>query len=242
MSSWFEHSYCRAGDTAPAAQTKLEGLVEDLGLDYFAYAMLRRPESCTLEIGATALASYPAEFVGRYLQGRYELLDPVCDLAVRSNRPFYWGHDRFLRAFRKPQRRVMDEARAFGIVSGLAIPVHGADGTVGVFTVSADHAKRIRDAVAHEHARLLAAAYDTHDFALGAAAVASKRDVPEFRLSLRERECLLWTAEGKTAEDVAVVLGLSVFTVNRHVFNAARKLGCVNKHHAAIRALKAGLI
>ena len=57
-----------------------------------------------------------------------------------------------------------------------------------------------------------------------------------------ELECLLWTAEGKTAEEVASILGLSVFTVNRYVSVAVRKLNCVNKHHAAIRALRGGLI
>ena len=240
--SWFEHSYCRAGDTTPQAQAKLEGLVEELALDYFAYAMLRPPEGRIADIGSTALTNYPAEWVGRYLQGRYDLLDPVCDLAAGSIRPFYWGHGRFLRAFRKPQRRVFDKARAFGIVNGLAIPVHGADGSVGVFNVADADAKRIREAVRHEHERLFAAAYDAHEFALGATAGAPERELPEPRLSLRERECLLWTAEGKTAEDVAAALGLSAFTVNRHVSVAARKLGCKNKHHAVVRALRAGLI
>lgn len=240
--SWFRHSYCGAGHTAPEAKAKLESLVDELALDWFAYAMLRPPEGGTADVASTALTNYPTEWVGRYLQGRYELLDPICDLAVGSIRPFYWGRGRFLRAFRQQQRRVFDEASAFGIVSGLAIPVHGTDGAVGVLAVSADNAKRLRDAVGGEHERLFAAAYDVHDFALGAAAVAPEPDVLNPALSLRERECLLWTAEGKTAEGVAAVLGLSVFTVNRHVSTAAHKLGCLNKHHAAVRALRAGLI
>ena len=242
MRSWFEHRYCHAGDTAPDVQSKLESLVEDLGLDYFAYALLRPPQSGALENGSTALANYPVEFIDRYLQGRYHLLDPVCELAVGSNRPFYWGPGRFLRAFRKPQRRVLDEGRAFGIVYGLAIPVHGADGTVGAFTVSADRAKRLRDAVGGEHQRLFAAAFDVHDFALGTVAGAPERDLAESGLTARERECLLWTAEGKTAAEVGAGLGLSVSTVNHHVSAAAGKLGCVNKHHAVVRALRAGLI
>ena len=246
MKSWFEHSFCEAEDTAPLAQAKLGRLVEELGLDWFAYVMLRTAGRPTgeVDIASTALTNYPAEFVGRYLQGRYERLDPVCDLAARSVRPFFWGHGCFLRAFRQPQRRVLDEARAFGIVSGLAIPLHGPDGAVGVFCVADGGEKRVRDAVRGEHERLFAAAYDAHDFALGVAAAPGPPEPSalESRLSVRERECLLWTAEGKTAEEVASVLGLSVFTVNRHVSVATRKLKCTNKHHAAIRALRAGLI
>ena len=240
MNSWFKHSYFHVGDTASEVHANLKRLVDELGLDWFAYAMLRPRAGRTADIGSTVLTNFPAEFVDRFMRGRYERLDPVCDLAARSTRPFHWGHGRFLRALRKPQRQVCDEARAFGIVSGLAVPVHGADGAVGVFCVAADCAKRLRDAVRGEHERLFAAAYDSHDFALGRGA--GERDAPESRLTMRERECLFWTAEGKTAEEVAAILGLSTFTVNRHVSVAAGKLGCVNKHHAAIRAVRAGLI
>ena len=240
--SWLERSYCGAGDTASEVQAKLESLVDELALDWFAYAMLRPPGGRTADIGATALTNFPPEFVDRFLRRRYQALDPVCDRAVGSIRPFYWGRGRFLRAFRQQQRRVFDEASAFGIVSGLAIPVHGTDGAVGVLAVSADNAKRLQDAVAGEHERLFAAAYDAHEFALGASAGAPESEPPEPRLTVRERECLLWTAEGKTADDVAALLGLSVSTVNHHVSAAARKLGCLNKHHAVVRALRAGLI
>lgn len=242
MKFWFENSYFHPGDTAPEVQSKLESLVEDLGLDYFGYGLLRPLESGVLEMGTSALGNYPVEFIDRYIQGRYHLIDPVCELSVRMNRPFYWGPGRFLRAFRKPQRRVLDEARAFGIVYGLAIPVHGPNGAVGTFVVATEHAKRLLDAVGGEYQRLIAAAYDAHDFAVGAVTGALEGDVVESLLTVRERECLLWTAEGKTAAEVAAVLGLSVSTVNHHMSAAAGKLGCVNKHHAVVRALRAGLI
>ena len=56
------------------------------------------------------------------------------------------------------------------------------------------------------------------------------------RLSAREKEVLLWTSEGKTADEVADTLCVSVYTVNRHASNAARKLGCHNKYHAVVCA------
>lgn len=239
---WLEHRYCHAGHTAPQARANLADLVGELGLDWFAYALFRPPVGRDTNLASTVLTNYPAQWVDRYLNGQYQLFDPVIELAASSNRPFYWGQGRFLRTLRKAQRQVFDEARAFGIASGLAIPLHGPDGAVGVFCVAADNEERVRKAVRHEHERLFSAAYDAHDFALRSGTGADRRDTQEFFLTLRERECLLWTAEGKTAGEVGSILGISVFTVNRHVSVAARKLGSSNKYHAALQALRAGLI
>lgn len=62
------------------------------------------------------------------------------------------------------------------------------------------------------------------------------------RLTPRELEALRWTIEGKTAWEVAHILKISEQTAARHLFNATRKLACANKHHAAAKALKLGLI
>ena len=61
-------------------------------------------------------------------------------------------------------------------------------------------------------------------------------------LSDRELETLRWTMEGKTAWEVGCILGISEQTAARHLHNASRKLDCVNKHHAVIKALRLGLI
>lgn len=203
--------------------------------------MITPPRDSGIDTNSSVTASYPQEWIDRYVRRRYILVDPVADLAARSARPFFWGHGAFLRAFRKRQRHVFDEARTYRIVNGLAIPVRCADGSVGVFNVVASDAKRLRDATRHEHERLFAAAYDVHDFVLDHGLAAQEEDCGPI-LSVREREVLLWTIEGKTAEEVATMLCLSVFTVNRHASNAAGKLGCQNKYHAAVRALRAGLI
>ena len=187
MSYWFEHRYCRTGDTAPLVHASLGSLVDELGLDWISYALIRPPSGRAADFASTAFANYPAEWIERYLKECYQLLDAVLDIAIGSPRPFFWGHARYVRAIRQPQRRLYDESRAFGIYNGLSIPVHGADGAVGVFSVAADCAKRLRDVVGDEHERLFAAAYDDHDIALGAMPSAPEREAPGPRLSVRER-------------------------------------------------------
>ncbi len=247
MKSWFEHSWCDEGASIGQVRERIETFVEELGLTRFAFGMYmpraHSPGESAVGDFPAVLTNYPEEWFDRYMRLRYDRIDPVVELAARLNRPFLWGGARFRRGFLKQQQRVLDEGRDYGIAAGLVIPLHDAGGAHGLFTVVAGETSRLRDAVRGEHERLFAAAFDLQDFmrdrlpdthAAGAA--------PDAGLSLRERECLLWTAEGRTAAEVADRLGLSVSTVNRHLSNAARQLGCANKHHAVYRALRAGVI
>lgn len=91
----FARSYGRPGDTAPQARSKPEGLVEGPGPDRFPCATIRLPAGPVADFALTTLANHPAGFVDRYLQDRYERLDPACDLATKSIPPFAAFGDRF---------------------------------------------------------------------------------------------------------------------------------------------------
>src|SRR5690606_38548631 len=52
------------------------------------------------------------------------------------------------------------------------------------------------------------------------------------RLSPRECEVLEWIAAGKTNAEIAIILGLSVHTVKRHVEHVLEKLGVENRRAA----------
>lgn len=62
------------------------------------------------------------------------------------------------------------------------------------------------------------------------------------RLTPRELEVLSWSAEGKTALDIAGILCLSQETVHSHVKNAVQKLYAANKMAAVVRAVRLGLL
>ncbi|MBL8581419.1 MAG: LuxR family transcriptional regulator [Rhizobiaceae bacterium] len=61
-------------------------------------------------------------------------------------------------------------------------------------------------------------------------------------LSDRERECLHWVSEGKTTDEVAVILGVSANTVNSYVTHAIQKLGASNRAMAMATAIRSGMI
>jgi DNA-binding CsgD family transcriptional regulator len=61
-------------------------------------------------------------------------------------------------------------------------------------------------------------------------------------LSDRERECLYWVSEGKTTEDVALILGVSANTVNGYVTHAMQKFSASNRAMAVATAIRSGII
>ena len=67
-------------------------------------------------------------------------------------------------------------------------------------------------------------------------------DSPEPLMSLgltpRVAEVLLWVAQGKTNADIATILGISEWTVKKHVLEIFEKLGVETRTAASLRAIE----
>ena len=61
-------------------------------------------------------------------------------------------------------------------------------------------------------------------------------------LSDRERECLFWVSEGKTTDEIAVILGVSSNTVNSYITHAIQKFSASNRAMAIATAIRSGII
>lgn len=71
--------------------------------------------------------------------------------------------------------------------------------------------------------------------------ISSAADRPTWRsLSTRELEVLRWLSYGKSAEDVAAILNLSISTVMFHCRSAAHKYGTANRTHTVAEAFRRG--
>lgn len=55
----------------------------------------------------------------------------------------------------------------------------------------------------------------------------------QIMLSPREWDTLNWIREGKSNDEIAIILGLKITTVKTHVQNVFRKLGVENRHAAS---------
>ena len=57
-------------------------------------------------------------------------------------------------------------------------------------------------------------------------------------LSPREAQVLLWIAQGKSNEEIGIILGASRNTIKKHVLHVLEKLGVETRNAAAIRAIE----
>ncbi|MDB5983291.1 MAG: hypothetical protein JWQ69_4306 [Pseudomonas sp.] len=69
-----------------------------------------------------------------------------------------------------------------------------------------------------------------------------RQAIPFPPLSIRETEVLRWSAEGKTAEDIGLILHLTERTINFHIANAIKKMGASNKTSAVVQAVLCGVL
>ncbi len=72
-----------------------------------------------------------------------------------------------------------------------------------------------------------------------AADVKTERD---FELTERELECLFWIAEGKTSDEIAVILGISRNTINNYITSVMRKTATKTRSEAIAYAVRNNLV
>jgi LuxR family transcriptional regulator, activator of conjugal transfer of Ti plasmids len=220
-----------AADQSARTRMLLDHLAE-FGITRFAYANTsRRFPTLVLE------TSYPDAWIERYLQGNYRDFDPVPRRGRCTVMPFRWRPLLEQPWIGTEGRRVFDEASEFGILDGLTVPIHGADGFALMSMVIEDDALFEDGALASRHALHMMALY-YHD-------AVERHALPcpsKIALSPREREVLLWTSRGKTSWEIAQILKVSERTAVFHIENAKTKLGVASRSHAAIKAIMLNLI
>lgn len=209
---------------------------DELGYSHFTYLLVRRPD---LPDATYYFSTYPKTWTDHYEERRYVRSDPVMLDARVAMLPFQWLGESIRRRARGLQRRILDEAGDFAIRDGMTIPIHGPGGEFAVMSATPSGGGAFD--------RLFTESRDCmHLLALHCHATVGRLldppDAKPIRLSPRERECLLWTARGKTAWETGEILKLSQGTVAWHLNNAKAKLGVYGKSHAVVKALMLGLI
>lgn len=64
----------------------------------------------------------------------------------------------------------------------------------------------------------------------------------EMDLTERELECIYWIAEGKTSDEIAMILGISRNTINNYITSVMRKTATKNRSEAIAYAVRNNLV
>jgi LuxR family transcriptional activator of conjugal transfer of Ti plasmids len=211
-------------------------LAQRLGFRWFAYLRL------TAEL-PTLISSYPSSWTSRYFDLGYQQLDPVVSRARLEHNLFSWGGGASVPAGTREQRKFFEEATTFGIKSGITVPIRGGFGRMAAFTLATDEPTALTERIVVESGDLvqLTGLY-FHTHLTTRLKTRAGSPTTAALLSQRERQCLAWAAHGKTAADIAILVGIAPRTVVFHLENARRKLGAASIAQCVAEALRRGLL
>lgn len=178
----------------------------------------------------------PPEWMRRYLERDFDLIDPVSTAATTRNEVGTLGELLKQLTVNDVGRLFVEEATRMGVTDGLAIPTSGlrhARGFFGVDNVAAEDLAKVdrslmRAVAQHAHLRI-----DRIEEEHGAGIDG---------LSPREAEILNWVAAGKSNPETAMILGISEATVGTHLKRLFTKLGVHDRVSAVLAGFKLGML
>ncbi|MEO1700610.1 MAG: LuxR family transcriptional regulator [Pseudomonadota bacterium] len=212
----------------------LVNITSHFGVKHAAYFGLELPHFILPE--PFFVATYPAHWIEHYRAQGYVEHDPVLHQVAREIMPTNWSS---LKESNPIARKMFMEAEVSGIGNqGITVPIRGPNGETAIFSL-------INKCSDQEWTRLLQdqmaqIQFVAHQFHTN---VVEKHGLGnQYHLSRREKEVLEWLAAGKTQEDVADILHLSVHTIQTYIQSARYKLNAINTAHTVARAIRMKLV
>lgn len=187
--------------------------------------------------GYIMLSGWNESWLERYVSQDYVQIDPIARRLQSATDPFVWSEVTAGRELAPAARRVMEEASEIGMRDGLCVPLYDLDGRRSVLSMAS---RSIDLTPADQGVLHLVGMYAQNRIRemVEGETVAIERPA----LSRRERECLQWTAAGKTSWEIAAILNLSQSTTDGYIAAATRKLGATNRTQAVAEGIRRGLI
>ncbi|MCU0837191.1 MAG: LuxR family transcriptional regulator [Rhodospirillales bacterium] len=213
----------------------------EYGYDRIAFAATTQQAQATLarqDLKPVVALNFPTDWVHHYFTHNYQDIDPIIQLSPHTQAALDWEHLLKHGQLTSKQARLMLESREAGLHNGISIPIHGPRGESYVASLATE--TPARDGPRDLNGIQLAAI----QFHLAYARVSEQHGakVEPIRLTDRERECLTWTARGKSAWAISMILGVSEHTVNFHLKSVMRKLKAGNRIQAVALAVRLGLV
>lgn len=216
-------------------------IADHVGARWYLFG-LRMASASFVDPQMVLLDGYPDGLVRRYRECGYIVIDPGVLYSYSHVVPAYWDEIYDQTAPGTPEHSLLQDLRAYGLRSGVTLPVHGMNGELSLLNLawdSVDQCTRVKTGRRIADAMYLAA----HLYQSASRVCVHKHSGPPPEpLTRREKECLMWCAEGKTSWETAQILSISERTVIFHLQNVNVKLGVSSRQQAVARATVRGII
>ncbi|ARJ44121.1 transcriptional regulator SdiA [Pantoea alhagi] len=211
----------------------LQQQVKALGLEHFAL-LIRHPVPFTRP-KTFLFTTYPKSWVKQYENENYYAIDPILDLCQLPGKFILWQD-----ALSECTKLFWQEAKAHGLTSGVSCSLMALNRALGILSASSKKALNMLTLQPEQQLRL------QYLLDLSLQTLQRLDDVSmrilDITLSQRELEILKWTAEGKTAVEISLILAISPHTVNFHQKNLQKRFNAPNKTQVASYAAAMGLL
>lgn len=237
LQTMFDFVEAMTTETAPEGiLTRLSDAAQNFGLSSVVIAGLPRKNESTSP--NFFLTSWPLDWFERYVQKNYVLIDPVVYRTFQSDTPFVWSDVFDPKRLTRNSRKLLVEAKGFGLTDGLTVPLHCADGTQAIVSYSAEKIDLRQSDLG------LLQLISIYAFNALRELNNSCADDDQMSLSLtaRERECIRWCAEGKTSWEIGQILGRSDNTIKNIIISAQKKMNVVNRAQLIAQSFRYGII
>jgi LuxR family quorum sensing-dependent transcriptional regulator len=219
--------------TIDAVMTATERMLGRYGFAHFAFSGV--PINSDSLPGIVLAHRIPVELFKRYVEQRYADIDPCMRHLRRTTEPFRWLDVPYNPDCEPRAAELMALVADFGLSQGIFVPIPSPAGTIGNVWMSGS---KLELTARTKPALHLIALYAFDRLQRLAGPSTAQRP----RLTAREQEVLEWTASGKSAWEIGMILGISKRTVDEHAQSAFRKLRAANRTQAVVIALRERLI
>lgn len=206
-----------------------------LGFEYYSF-IIRIPQSLTRP-KIQGFDNYSESWRNYYAQNECILMDPAIQMSMRSSRPVIWTEKLY------QQNKVLwQEMKRDGHSIGVTQSCWGPQSIAGFLSfsrnsgaISKTEMRELEPELRQISLSLFSKIYDFYH-------LDETYNTEDQIITLREREILRWTGDGKTAEDISIILNITPRTVHFHMNNVLNKLIVSNKVHAVMKAHLIGLL
>ncbi|SQI40232.1 Transcriptional activator protein lasR [Leminorella richardii] len=207
----------------------LQKAAKNLGFEYCAYGV--RSTYPVSSSKTHVINNYPDDWNLKYQLNNYFEIDPTVHHGLRSTQAFIWEE-----SIHQESSFFWEEAKSFGINYGMSQAQKDAQGRIGMLSFASAN-NNLDDKSLIVHAPSLIWLSQIAHARLSEYLIPQEGTEADFQLTKREKDILRWTAEGKTSNEIAIVMSISDRTVNFHINNIIKKLSVSNKTAAAVKAL-----
>lgn len=216
----------------------LDRLTKLFGYDYFLLGW-SVPFSITRS-DPFILDNYPDLWREKYDRKDLINIDPVVKHCLQSSDAISWSAIQ-MGKLSAAEKTFFSEAEESGLRSGYTVPIHGNRGEAGLLSFASEKLESEFSIAEQQSIQTWAQAIAPIAYSKVSHLIGTEQQ-SDVALTKREKESLLWAAEGKTTWEISQILDCSERTIFFHLNNATKKLEAANRYQAISKAILLGYI